>query len=1041
MTEPRPFQRKTIAAVLKAFRQAGSRRYLVADEVGLGKTIVAQHVLHGLMQDHAAQVRPLVVFYVCSNLTIARQNREQLLKVLPAGERATAVCPVDRLTLLGVGTPPTHPRLRLYSLTPDTSIPMRQGQARRDGRQDERALIEALLGQGWSGALEELRQKHTPEIFQRKAQRYWDDLLEAMQDKVSTNADLRGKFYDAVRKEFDLKPNVPLKGALLQEESPLALIARLRNALAAAAVASLRPDLVIFDEFQRFRDLVAPDLAGEAARVLGQIRGDDAGQRPALLLLSATPYRFYSRRTEDASGQQHHGQFYELIEFLHGGGTHGKTMASQCRRAFEVIRQELGRGQPESAAAEASRAEVRAYLRPIMARTERAAHPDETLGASTLGHPCQLNASDIAVYRHLCDSLQPPDRAAAVPYWTSIPLPMQSMSKRYAAWSRAGRSAEPMPGLTRDERRRFKRKFWPHPRLRALKELASSHNLALPWIAPSLPWWPLRGVWKPETDGGTSGKHGGERTRSEEEPWSKLLVFSRFRATPQAISALLSYDLEAHLMRGTGKRYDTALERRLLSASAKRPRLLASFFPVPWIVESTEPLSAPGRTLGEALATLKKQIRERLRASGVPVRTDNEATPRRTWCLLAGLEMHMGTWTQRRWAWLAMHGRSSGHDGPDAGLVEMIDLWHAQVAVTHVTASELDRLASYALGAPGIVLGRALRRHWPEAMSPEGFPTVLATAWQGLRSYLDNPLFAAALGAGRQYLTALHKAIKQGNLESVLDEHLWVTHRLGGGSGQQLAESLRDALQLRVGRFELHENGRQISFHLRCHTAMPFIEARAGALRTADVVGEEQKLRTDELKKAFNTPFWPHVLSTTSVGQEGLDFHAWCSTLVHWDLCLNPVDLEQREGRIQRFGGLAIRRRIAKLLGEELRTNGLEEQSPWSRLAILAERRLNDSSGLSPWWILPGASVRRYVFDLPGSEQTRHFSELKQQRMLYRMVLGQPNQEDLLEHLQRHVQVSDEVIRRSSLHLSPFFDPTSRENGKDKRFAPADITA
>ena len=31
-------------------------------------------------------------------------------------------------------------------------------------------------------------------------------------------------------------------------------------------------------------------------------------------------------------------------------------------------------------------------------------------------------------------------------------------------------------------------------------------------------------------------------------------------------------------------------------------------------------------------------------------------------------------------------------------------------------------------------------------------------------------------------------------------------------------------------------------------------------------------------------------------------------TLVHWDLCRNPVDLEQREGRIQRFGGLAIRR-------------------------------------------------------------------------------------------------------------------------------------
>ncbi len=46
MTEPKPFQEATIRAVLSAFdRRCSTRRFLVADEVGLGKTVVAQHVI------------------------------------------------------------------------------------------------------------------------------------------------------------------------------------------------------------------------------------------------------------------------------------------------------------------------------------------------------------------------------------------------------------------------------------------------------------------------------------------------------------------------------------------------------------------------------------------------------------------------------------------------------------------------------------------------------------------------------------------------------------------------------------------------------------------------------------------------------------------------------------------------------------------------------------------------------------------------------------------------------------------------------------
>jgi superfamily II DNA/RNA helicase len=66
-----------------------------------------------------------------------------------------------------------------------------------------------------------------------------------------------------------------------------------------------------------------------------------------------------------------------------------------------------------------------------------------------------------------------------------------------------------------------------------------------------------------------------------------------------------------------------------------------------------------------------------------------------------------------------------------------------------------------------------------------------------------------------------------------------------------------------------------------------------------------EKMRSDTLRKGFNSPFWPHVLITTSIGQEGLDFHVWCDRVIHWDLPRDAVDFEQREGRIARYANLA----------------------------------------------------------------------------------------------------------------------------------------
>jgi len=64
------------------------------------------------------------------------------------------------------------------------------------------------------------------------------------------------------------------------------------------------------------------------------------------------------------------------------------------------------------------------------------------------------------------------------------------------------------------------------------------------------------------------------------------------------------------------------------------------------------------------------------------------------------------------------------------------------------------------------------------------------------------------------------------------------------------------------------------------------------------------------IRAAFNSPFPPYVLASTSVGQEGLDFHRYCDSIIHWTPPSSPSILRQRNGRLDRFRSLQVR--IAK---------------------------------------------------------------------------------------------------------------------------------
>jgi hypothetical protein len=167
----------------------------------------------------------------------------------------------------------------------------------------------------------------------------------------------------------------------------------------------------------------------------------------------------------------------------------------------------------------------------------------------------------------------------------------------------------------------------------------------------------------------------------------------------------------------------------------------------------------------------------------------------------------------------------------------------------------------------------------------------------------------------------------------------------------------------------------------------------------------EQQFRADDVRQAFNSPFWPFVLVSTSIGQEGLDFHPYCHAVVHWNLPSNPVDLEQREGRVHRYKGHAVRKNLARRHGEvlaELDGDG----DPWERLFEAACAEPDRGSDLNPFWVFPlegGAAIERHVPALPLSRESARLPALRRSLAVYRMVFGQPRQDDLVEYLLAHV--------------------------------------
>lgn len=193
-------------------------------------------------------------------------------------------------------------------------------------------------------------------------------------------------------------------------------------------------------------------------------------------------------------------------------------------------------------------------------------------------------------------------------------------------------------------------------------------------------------------------------------------------------------------------------------------------------------------------------------------------------------------------------------------------------------------------------------------------------------------------------------------------------------------------------------------------------------------ISDDESLNTDRnestvslksIRSGFNSPFAPYILVSTSVGQEGLDFHRYCASLVHWSPPPSPSILRQREGRLDRFQSL--QNRIAEQdLPKEIRTK-------------------NESlHGLSPDFVIlqNGERINKaanHVFYLPYTTQEATWRRCRQRLFYNDLLIGAPDplaQEQSILSSIRNLTPKEQqekflLMKRHAINLAP--TPLSQE--------------
>ncbi len=189
------------------------------------------------------------------------------------------------------------------------------------------------------------------------------------------------------------------------------------------------------------------------------------------------------------------------------------------------------------------------------------------------------------------------------------------------------------------------------------------------------------------------------------------------------------------------------------------------------------------------------------------------------------------------------------------------------------------------------------------------------------------------------------------------------------------------------------------------------IKCRYSERLTGDIddngTGKNGDDERQNMAKRFSTPFWPMMLSVGRGAQEGMDFHQYCMKLAHLTIPKGAVSMEQRQGRIDRFRSLLIRRRAAEYASECIFDTRMDILTDLFNALEIEKKNLNmDNNEIFPNWSMPilkGKETEFFFYKIVPfwrfTEEAKEYSSCVNQAINYRVGFGATYSDKLNEKL------------------------------------------
>lgn len=983
------FQKATVEHIVNIFKSKKQRRVLLSDEVGLGKTIVSKGVIqavgelsdeYGIWDDNTYRV-----VYICSNANIVKQNTENL------GIEDVMNIDESRLSMQHFIVAKKVKELQkskkskpiiLIPLTPGTSFNLQTSA----GNMNERALMFAILSHLDDFKDHKTALKNRLNIYGANGDN-WTDIIDKYEKDIKEN--VCTGYRENICKEvvnddcYQEAKDLLLKAIALNDYNTTnKAITLFRIIFCKISMKELNPDLVIMDEFQRFSSLLDLEGNSEEAMLTRTFFGKEDG--PFILLVSATPYKPFTTLEElnENKIDEQYQDFNKLADFLFDGRE--DIVFQQVWHDYSKELCHISSDNLDILIAKKNIAEDTMYE--AMSRTERYRNSsqDDTY--------LKISTGDIASYCQMQEVLDECNKMSEgrfgvktlpMEYAKSSPYLLSFMDK-YKLKEKLAKAYTEHPWKIKQKQQYLikKKNINTYERIPSCNakldklsnilfgEKGEKHGEQLFWIPASHPYYkiPASNVFAKNHD------------------FSKVLVFSAWEMVPRMIACMISYAIEQRSISHAfpSATYTNTKENSEKDALDKQEGEKAgtgrlrreSLELVTCCSDFLKDAYNPKAYLGNDLKEIKAGIKENFKNTSRFTLVEQPTTAK---FLLEAIKLL------------------------DSNTEEKI----------LISEDGLDTLVNMAIGSPGICFYRLL-----------GNKDLAQEAATKFCNNIFNRRYNAAVidilynkKSVQTYFKQVIDYCVMGNLQAVLDEFAYMIDERSDGKRnvekiqKRMIESFIDRNYQEIDTTESFGKEKKKKWRIRTHYAMPY-----GNIRMTD----QATNRANDVRLAFNSPFRPFVLASTSVGQEGLDFHWYCRKIMHWNISSNPQDMEQREGRIDRYKSLFVRRNVAKFHPETY---------TWNEMFDLARTEAKDKGfcELVPYWSIPqdmlksiAETDREYIESIvplyPLSMDYDRYRHMKSVLRLYRLTMGQPRQEELLESFK---DMPAEDIDKLLFNLSP----------------------